>query len=311
MSTSAYEGPYGASFLAVKRCCDAFERATESATARNLDRGDIRRAATKSYIKSMPLLVGEDNIRGFIAAVAQGMLLDIFTFKHSSTLVYIAQVALSSYPREVRAAGRPRKTPEPQPAPAAQPQSAPVPPPEPKLDPPPANPEPAAQPQPAAPQPADQPQSADPQPEPSASAAAPEPESSAAPEPESIAAQPPESSPEPDSPGTPPAPPEPEANHPEPESIPTIHACVPDTPHQPDRRAVNQKINTPHPSTPVVSQSNLLTPLATPIPPTPPSPPTPSAAVNQKINTPHPLRRPRRLRELRQPREHRQPRELR
>ncbi|HUY95386.1 MAG TPA: hypothetical protein VMU71_08810, partial [Terracidiphilus sp.] len=261
MSTSAYEGPYGASFLAVKRCCDAFERATEIATARNLDRGDIRRAATKSYIKSMPLLVGEDNIRGFIAAVAQGMLLDVFTFKHSTTLVYIAQVALSSYPREVRAAGRPRQNPQPQPAPAAQPQSAPVPPPEPKLDPPPANPGPAPQ-----------PQSAPVQPEPQ-----PEPQPATQPQAESIAAAPPESSPEPDSPGAPPAPPEPEANHPEPESIPTIHACVPDTPQQLDHSAVNQKINTPHPSTPVVSQSNLLTPLAKPIPPTQPSPPTPSA----------------------------------
>ena len=98
---SCYEGPAGASFFAVKRCCEAWNRAVVEATEQHMERYPAFESARRAYRRVMPFLCGEDNIRGFIAAVGQGMLLGVFSEKEGTKLVYVAQVALSSLPRPV------------------------------------------------------------------------------------------------------------------------------------------------------------------------------------------------------------------
>jgi len=130
MCASCSEGPNGASFIVVKRCCEAWNRALALAQAEQLETYKARKSAAQAYRLAMPFLCGQDNIRGFIAAVAQGMLLEVFDEKEGTKLVYVAQVALSALPRPARApVGRPRKNaetqPEPETAPEPRPQSGP------------------------------------------------------------------------------------------------------------------------------------------------------------------------------------------
>jgi hypothetical protein len=64
--------------------------------------------ATNSYCNAMPSLAGHENIRNFIACVAQGMLLGVIYYDEAPKLLYAAQVALSVLPREPRnPVGRP------------------------------------------------------------------------------------------------------------------------------------------------------------------------------------------------------------
>ena len=78
----------------------------------------------------MPFLTSEANIRGFIAAVAEGMILGAFQDKEGARLVYVAQVALTGLSRssqpEVRL-GKDSPSPEPPQASDVQPQSGPAP----------------------------------------------------------------------------------------------------------------------------------------------------------------------------------------
>ncbi len=110
------EGPDGASFNAVKRRCKAWNRALDDAKAKNLDASKARGAAKKAYQRAMPFLCGEDNILGFLAAVAEGYLIGAFYDFEVNKLVYIAQVALTGLPRQSRpAAVRPEIRNRPQP----------------------------------------------------------------------------------------------------------------------------------------------------------------------------------------------------
>ena len=137
MPESTTNGPEGAAFIAVKRCCEAWNRALEAAKAQKLDNFDSRQAANAAYLAAMPFLCGEDNIRGFIACIAQGMILEVFYDKLGTQLVYVAHTALRALPREHRPVGRPRKSsnpPQPDPesesdsgTPASQVQNNPAP----------------------------------------------------------------------------------------------------------------------------------------------------------------------------------------
>ena len=69
------EGPDGASFNAVKRCCKAWNRALDDAKTKHLSGSDAREAAKKAYRRAMPYLCGEENIRGFIACIAEAVLI--------------------------------------------------------------------------------------------------------------------------------------------------------------------------------------------------------------------------------------------
>jgi hypothetical protein len=74
----------------------------------------------KAYCKVMPELSSRENIRAFIACVADGVLIEAILAKNSGRLLYAAQVALAALPRESaqpktanpridRKPGRPRK----------------------------------------------------------------------------------------------------------------------------------------------------------------------------------------------------------
>jgi hypothetical protein len=94
-----------ASNPAVTRCHDAMERAFRAIKStydkdgnesedQCQDRAAV--AAQKAYCQAMPPLSGSENIRNFIACVAHGMLLEVFTGAESTRLLYAAQVAGSA-----------------------------------------------------------------------------------------------------------------------------------------------------------------------------------------------------------------------
>jgi hypothetical protein len=91
---------------AVTRCSEARENAYRAAlSTRDNDEPECRRVdraektAAKAYREAMPPLSGSENIRNFIACVAQGLLLKVFTAPESTQLLYAAQVANSAAKR--------------------------------------------------------------------------------------------------------------------------------------------------------------------------------------------------------------------
>jgi len=91
---------------AVTRCSLAKENAYRAAlSTRERDESECMRTnraektAAKAYREAMPLLSGSENIRNFIACVAQGLLLKVFTAPESTQLLYAAQVANSAASR--------------------------------------------------------------------------------------------------------------------------------------------------------------------------------------------------------------------
>ena len=80
---------------AVARCCDAFNRTYKVNIAINQTKPAAVECAAAAFCEAMPPLVGYDNIRDFIACVAQGILLGAIESSRSSKLLYAAQVALS------------------------------------------------------------------------------------------------------------------------------------------------------------------------------------------------------------------------
>ncbi|MGA7107416.1 MAG: hypothetical protein WBV28_09950 [Terracidiphilus sp.] len=87
---------------AVTRCSDAFlhaYREVKTAGKENRNEGAYeferraKEAGLEAYRKAMPPLAGTDNIRGFIACIAYGMLFDVFSGQESTRLLYAAQVA--------------------------------------------------------------------------------------------------------------------------------------------------------------------------------------------------------------------------
>jgi hypothetical protein len=87
---------------AVIRCSQAMEQAFRDIRSRFAEGGDESEdecqnraavAAQRAYCQAMPSLSGAENIRNFIACVANGMLLEVFTGAESTRLLYAAQVA--------------------------------------------------------------------------------------------------------------------------------------------------------------------------------------------------------------------------
>jgi hypothetical protein len=78
---------------AVTRCCSAWDQAYKTHLAKGESLGTVLRNAKKSYRDAMPPLAGYENIRDFVACVAQGLLLDAISESQSSRLLYAAQVA--------------------------------------------------------------------------------------------------------------------------------------------------------------------------------------------------------------------------
>jgi hypothetical protein len=86
----------------VARCCQAMQTAFRAIRSTHKENGAeseaecqdrAAQAAQRAYCQAMPPLSGCENIRNFIACVAHGMLVEVFTGPESTRLLYAAQVA--------------------------------------------------------------------------------------------------------------------------------------------------------------------------------------------------------------------------
>ena len=94
----------------IERCVIAYNEARSEEYARTEDRFAAKDAGSMAYRNTMPPLRGAENIRDFIACVAQALLFGVIKDKDASKLLYAAQVAFST---------------EKQPSPKRAPKSAP------------------------------------------------------------------------------------------------------------------------------------------------------------------------------------------
>jgi len=105
----------------VARCVKAHNKARSDAYARTQNRFTARDAGASAYCNAMPPLIGAENIRDFIACVAQGLLIGAVENKDAGKLLYAAQVASSAQNRS--AENRPKLKPGPKPAAEVSPTS--------------------------------------------------------------------------------------------------------------------------------------------------------------------------------------------
>lgn len=92
---------------ALRRCCAAWQRAFDDymQPIKRKDSSDelfAAMAAATAYCNAMPMLAGADGVRDFLACVAHGILIGAIQREKSSQLLYAAQVALGTIPREPR-----------------------------------------------------------------------------------------------------------------------------------------------------------------------------------------------------------------
>jgi len=92
--------PSTASNLAVAHCCKAYARAQKAARARGKGQIFAAIAANEAFRNAMPVLIGYDNIRDFIACTAHGILIDAINGEQGARLLYAAQVALTGVRRQ-------------------------------------------------------------------------------------------------------------------------------------------------------------------------------------------------------------------
>jgi hypothetical protein len=109
---------------ALRRCCAAWQRAFDGymQPIKRKDSTDelfAAMAAATAYCNAMPMLAGADGVRDFLACVAHGILIGAIQREKSSQLLYAAQVALGTIPREPR----PLRTVPAQPPPTPLPQN--------------------------------------------------------------------------------------------------------------------------------------------------------------------------------------------
>lgn len=83
----------------VARCVNAHNKARSDAFARSQNRFTAIEAGAKAFRSAMPPLLGQENIRDFIACVAHGMLIGAIENKDATKLPYAAQVAFSAQVR--------------------------------------------------------------------------------------------------------------------------------------------------------------------------------------------------------------------
>jgi len=81
---------------AVERCCQARIRSLQDSKASNLNDWETKKRASQAFFNAMPDLTEYENIRDFIACVAQGMLLGAIQPIEGPKILYAAQVAVSA-----------------------------------------------------------------------------------------------------------------------------------------------------------------------------------------------------------------------
>lgn len=90
---------------AAERCTAAFRSTYDDSMSKGTTeahRLKARMQADKAYELAMPSLDTRANIRAYIACVARGLQLRVFTTKQAQQLLYVAQVALSALPEKRR-----------------------------------------------------------------------------------------------------------------------------------------------------------------------------------------------------------------
>lgn len=92
---------------AVVRCNDAWERTYKAALASEKPRVVALIDASQAYCRAMPPLSGAQNIRDFIACVANGILINVILDKSAGNLLYAAQMAHNMLLKRTPRAKRP------------------------------------------------------------------------------------------------------------------------------------------------------------------------------------------------------------
>jgi hypothetical protein len=93
---------------AVARCVDAYNRAYKMERSAGREDYAATKIAGKVLRRALPPLVGHENIRDFIACVAQSILLGAIDTNDASKLLYAAQVALAAVRVPPTALDKPR-----------------------------------------------------------------------------------------------------------------------------------------------------------------------------------------------------------
>ncbi|MFP5237406.1 MAG: hypothetical protein ACLGSD_16035 [Acidobacteriota bacterium] len=93
---------------AVDRCWAAYRQAHDQAIAEGTSREIAGIRAEKAYRRAMPRLHTRDEIRAFLACVADGLLFEIIYRSEGPYLLASARAATAALPREVRPVGRPK-----------------------------------------------------------------------------------------------------------------------------------------------------------------------------------------------------------
>jgi hypothetical protein len=78
---------------AITRCRNAWDESLKTWDRPGRPYGRVLEDAQAAYCRAMPQLLGGNNIRDFVACVANGLLLGAITESQSSRLLYAAQVA--------------------------------------------------------------------------------------------------------------------------------------------------------------------------------------------------------------------------
>jgi hypothetical protein len=92
---------------AVLNCRAAFVHAHKEQMAREKNGYLANKMASLAFRKTMPLLTSEGNIRGFMACVAHGILIEAIPSEDAPRLTAIARLAFASLTREPKSPGRP------------------------------------------------------------------------------------------------------------------------------------------------------------------------------------------------------------
>lgn len=90
---------------ALRRCCAAWQRAfnaymQQQGKGDSLDKIFAAQDASEAYCNAMPVLAGQDGVRGFLACVAHGILIGAIPHEKSSHLIAAARVTLAASQRE-------------------------------------------------------------------------------------------------------------------------------------------------------------------------------------------------------------------
>src|ERR1039458_870827 len=85
----------------VDRCIEAWNLAYKKASKDDdTTEYECEKAANRAFLNTMPPLVGRENIRNFIACVAQAAIMNVAYVKNLKQLLYGAQVAIGADGRE-------------------------------------------------------------------------------------------------------------------------------------------------------------------------------------------------------------------